>query len=187
MHSVKVGVGAVMDGAQSSSTVHSDKAGVSAGKTKVLAIASAGGHWVQMERLLPAMVDCEVVYVSTKPDLLSHDEQDEHSPRFYTVVDANARTLLRVLILFTQILKILWKERPPVVISTGAAPGCLAIALGKLLGAKTIWIDSIANSERLSLSGRLVSPLADVWLTQWEGLSSDSFLGRKPGYAGNVL
>lgn len=156
-------------------------------KTKVLAIASAGGHWVQLQRLIPAWKDCDVVYVSTKSDVLERNANSSRPSRFYTVVDANAKTLLRLLVLFSQIVRILWKERPPVVLSTGAAPGCLALFVGKLLGAKTIWIDSIANSERLSLSGRLVSPLADVWLTQWEELSTNSFLGRKPEFAGNVL
>lgn len=156
-------------------------------RKKLLAIASAGGHWVQLQRLVPAWDDCEVVYVSTNADMLGDEGDVERPSRFYTVVDANAKTLLRVIVLFSQIVRILWKERPPVVLSTGAAPGCLALFVGKLLGAKTIWIDSIANSERLSLSGRLVSPLADVWLTQWEDLSDSSFLGRKPGFAGNVL
>ena len=156
-------------------------------RTRMLAIASAGGHWVQLQRLFPAWQDLDVVYVSTNEDVLIQASATADESRSYAVVDANAKSPMRVALLFSQIVRILWRERPPIVLSTGAAPGCLALLVGKLLGAKTIWIDSIANSERLSLSAKLVRPLADVWLTQWEDLSSRSFLGRKPEFAGNVL
>jgi UDP-N-acetylglucosamine:LPS N-acetylglucosamine transferase len=64
--------------------------------------------------------------------------------------------------------KIIIKERPDVVISTGAAIGCIACILGKIMGAKIIWIDSITNVERLSLSGRLVRPISNLFLAQWQ-------------------
>ena len=58
------------------------------------------------------------------------------------------------------------------VVTTGAAPGLVALALAKLFaGSRTVWIDSIANTERLSLSGRLARPVADAWLTQWPHLA----------------
>jgi UDP-N-acetylglucosamine:LPS N-acetylglucosamine transferase len=82
-----------------------------------------------------------------------------------------------------QVLRVLVRERPELVISTGAAPGCLAIALGRLLGARTIWLDSIANVERLSVSGRLVRPFCDLWLTQWPHLAARG----GPAFAGRVL
>ena len=63
--------------------------------------------------------------------------------------------------------KIIKSERPSVVISTGAAPGILSCFWGKLLGAKVVWLDSIANTEKLSMSGRMVRPFADLVLTQW--------------------
>ena len=59
---------------------------------------------------------------------------------------------------------IVFKERPDVVISTGAAAGCILCLLGKMRGAKVIWIDSITNVERISLSGRMVRHVADLFL-----------------------
>ena len=70
-----------------------------------------------------------------------------------------------------------------VVISTGAAPGYFALRVGKLLGARTIWIDSMANADGLSLSGRKIGPHADLWLTQWPHLAAP----HGPFYAGGVL
>jgi hypothetical protein len=63
------------------------------------------------------------------------------------------------------------RERPDVVLSTGAAPGFFALLFGRLLGARTIWLDSIANIEELSMSGRMARRHADLWLTQWPHLA----------------
>jgi hypothetical protein len=63
------------------------------------------------------------------------------------------------------------RERPTVVVSTGAAPGYLAIRCARLLGARTVWIDSVANVEELSMSGRLASTTVDLCLTQWPHLA----------------
>ena len=74
------------------------------------------------------------------------------------------------------------RERPDVVVSTGAAPGYLALRCAKLLGARTVWIDSVANVEELSLSGRIASTKADLCLTQWPHLAAGPV-----GYEGSVL
>ena len=54
---------------------------------------------------------------------------------------------------------------------------------GKLIGARTIWIDSLANVDQLSKAGRMAGPHADLWLTQWPDLAGDN----GPDYAGQVL
>ena len=81
-----------------------------------------------------------------------------------------------------ELLVVLLRERPDVVVSTGAAPGYLAIRWAGLLGARTIWIDSVANVEELSLSGRLASTRTDLCLTQWPHLA-----GGSVRYLGAVL
>jgi hypothetical protein len=59
------------------------------------------------------------------------------------------------------------KTRPHVVITTGAAPGYFAIRMGRVLGARTLFLDSVANAEKLSLSAHLSQRHADLMLTQW--------------------
>ncbi|MFN3786686.1 MAG: oligosaccharide biosynthesis protein Alg14, partial [Thiothrix sp.] len=78
---------------------------------------------------------------------------------------------------------ILWKEHPQAILSTGAAPGALAIWLGSFFGIRTIWVDSIANVKQLSRAGKLAQKRADVFLTQWEHLSD----GHNILYKGAVL
>jgi hypothetical protein len=55
--------------------------------------------------------------------------------------------------------------------------------MGRLLGARTLFIDSIANAERLSLSGHLACRHANLMLTQWPHLASN----EGPQYRGSVL
>ncbi len=76
----------------------------------------------------------------------------------------------------------LLRERPDIVVSTGAAPGYLAIRLAKLVGARTVWIDSVANVDELSLSGQLASERVDLCLTQWPHLAAGPVC-----YRGSVL
>ena len=101
----------------------------------------------------------------------------------HVVPDSSRWTPLRLLATAFTLLAVMLRERPDVVISTGAAPGFLAILYGRLLGAKTVWVDSIANVGELSLSGRLVGRLAGLWLTQWPHLATED----GPHYAGRVL
>jgi UDP-N-acetylglucosamine:LPS N-acetylglucosamine transferase len=148
-------------------------------RKKVLAVASGGGHWVQLLRLSPAFADSDVVYVGVI------DSYGSQVPghKFYTVNDATRWNKLGLIKMALKLAWIHWKERPDVIISTGAAPGYIAIRLGRLFGAKTIWLDSIANVESLSMSGTMVGPHANLWLTQWPGLETP----KGPFYRGSVL
>src|SRR5690606_24908076 len=158
---------------------------------KVLAISSAGGHWVQLQRLRPARDGCEAVYVTTKEgyrDAMIEDakKRGQRVPRFYRVVDANRWQIFRLLRQLLGIVYVLLRERPDVIISAGAAAGFFALRLGKLLGARTIWVDSIANAGTLSLSGQKAGSCADLWLTQWEHLAATDG-ARGPAFKGSVV
>ena len=76
-----------------------------------------------------------------------------------------------MLIAGAHIWTILRRFRPDVVITTGAAPGLVALALARLMGARTIWLESIANAEKLSMSGQLAGRIANLRLTQWAHLA----------------
>lgn len=146
---------------------------------RILAVASAGGHWVQLQRLRPALDKHDVAFVTTNEGYRS--ETAPH--RFYVVNDASRWNKVRLIQMALRIFVIMLRERPDVVISTGAACGYFSIRLGKLLGARTLWIDSIANIDQVSMAGQLVKPYADLWLTQWPHLAQPN----GPRYAGAVL
>jgi UDP-N-acetylglucosamine:LPS N-acetylglucosamine transferase len=155
--------------------------GQPSGSLKICVAASSGGHLVQLLGLGPSWQQYETIYVTTDDGIAG---ELNRTGRVYTVTDCNRRRLLRVAKAFFKCAKIAMSERPDVVISTGAAPGLLMCVLGKITGAKVIWIDSITNTQRLSLSGRLVRPFADLLLTQWQELA-DRY--RKIEYAGQVI
>ena len=136
---------------------------------RVLAIASGGGHWVQLLRLRPAFEGCDVAYVTVQA---SYAEEVQGS-RFYKVTDATRWSRWDLLRMIVEIAWIVLRERPNVVVSTGAAPGVVALRVGKWLGARTVWLDSIANVERMSMSGQRVHGFADLRLSQWPDVAAD--------------
>ncbi len=80
------------------------------------------------------------------------------------------------------------RERPHVVVTTGASVGYFALRAGKILGARTVWIDSIANAEAISLAGQRACKYADLWLTQWPELARPiDGISRTPAFRGAVL
>lgn len=148
-------------------------------KKLVMAIASRGGHWTQLNRLSAVWEEQDVIFITNDPSLESH----VGNAKFETVIDANMDQKLKLIFLAAQTFFKVLKHRPDVIISTGAAPGFFALIWGKLIGAKTVWVDSVANADELSLAGKKVSKIADVWLTQWPEVAKED----GPLYKGRVF
>lgn len=146
---------------------------------KVMAVASGGGHWVQLLRLRPAFAGHDVVYVTVPGGPRDGLDPD----RVVHVPDASAWDKGRMVMLAARMGQIVVRHRPDVIVTTGAAPGYLAVKMGHHLGITTVWIDSIANSGELSRAGRLAGAVADLWLTQWEHLATPD----GPSYLGAVV
>lgn len=137
-------------------------------KPRVCLVASAGGHLSQLLRLADTWKGYEAVYVTTTEVMQNELSKDG---KVYIVGECNRQHPLRVIKVLLWCIWAVLKERPDVVISTGAAVGCIVCFLGKLLGAKVVWLDSITNVERISLSGRMVRYIADLFLVQWSELA----------------
>lgn len=154
--------------------------GGNSGETRILAVASAGGHWIQMMRLRPAFDGFKVTFATTFKDAVKAVPNEE----VVSLREASRHNKWQLILLALELFGVVLRIRPHIIISTGAAPGVLALWLGKLVGAQTIWIDSIANVEKLSMSGRLARHSADLWLTQWPHLVKDY---KGLSFAGAVL
>lgn len=148
-------------------------------RKKILAVSSGGGHFVELLRLKPAFAGHFVVYVTVDE---AYRQQVSPAP-LHVVRDATRWDRMGLLQTSAQLMRILLRERPDVVVSTGALPGFFAMLIAKGLGAKTIWVDSLANVEELSMSGQKVGRFADLWLTQWPELERPG----GPRYVGSVL
>ena len=148
-------------------------------KVRLLAAASGGGHWIQLLRLRGAFADADVAYVS----MFENYAEAVPGARFYTVPDASRFDKKSFAVVFAKALYIMMKERPSVVVTTGSAPMLMFVVIGRMIGARTLWIDSIANSEKMSSSGRLARKLASRVVSQWPDVAEKEHVG----YWGSVL
>jgi UDP-N-acetylglucosamine:LPS N-acetylglucosamine transferase len=148
-------------------------------RIRVLAAASGGGHWEQLMLLRPTLAQYDIRFATTEPAVA-----EQHGVTgAETLPDCNQNMPLRSALCALVALWIVLKHRPKVVLSTGAAPGFFCILAGRLIGARTLWIDSVANGEELSMCGKLSKRFAHQCWTQWEHLAGD----QSPRYHGAVL
>ncbi len=147
---------------------------------RILAISSGGGHWWQLCRLKDAFSESDVTFASVYPDY----SEMVKGYKFYQFTDFSRFSKIKSIKSALEIAWIILRVKPEVVITTGSAPALFALAFAKVFfRSKTIWVDSLANIEKMSTSGRMARHVADIWLTQWEHLSSED----GPNWKGSVI
>jgi hypothetical protein len=130
--------------------------------------ASAGGHTDQLLSLgkhVDLWPASPALYVTTL-DILAA-KYAATGKRVYVIGECDRRKLSAIPGVIWRSLRCAWIERPHVVVTTGSMPLVVFCLWAKLLGAKIVWIDSVANTDGLSMSGRLARRFADLCLTQW--------------------
>lgn len=148
-------------------------------KLKVFAVASIGGYWVQLLRIAKALEkEFDVVYMSTHEKCATMVE----GRVYYSMNDFSRWDFYKMFPELLHSIYIICKEKPSIVITTGAAPGLVCLFAAKICGIRTVWIDSIANVEHISFSGRIASKFASRIYTQWPSLA-----GNKVIFAGNIF
>jgi len=148
---------------------------------RICLAASAGGHISQLLKLAECWSGYETFCVTTTEVVRNGLNK---LGEVYVVGECNRQHPIRVFTVFLRCLRIVFREKPDVVISTGAAAGCMLCFMGKMIGAKVVWIDSITNVERISLSGRMVRYIADLFLVQWSELTGRY---KKVEFVGTVV
>lgn len=146
---------------------------------RILCVSSSGGHWQQLTALRPAWNGKDVSYACT-----TAINQDKLGiTNFSQIPDCNRNTVQKIFASIPAYVRVFRQCRPTTIVSTGALPGLFFVIMGKVTGARTVWVESIANSEKLSLSGTVASYLVDSFFVQAEHLAD----GRRRIYAGSVL
>jgi len=149
------------------------------GSTKhVMAVASGGGHWDELICLRNAFDDCRITYVTTMSGLGKRSGVDT-----MLVPDCNRDTKWAIIRCAVGLLLIMLRCRPHVIVTTGALPGLVAIMLGKFFGIRSLWIDSVANAQDMSMSGQKARRWADECLSQWPEVAK----ANNVSYRGAVL
>lgn len=129
---------------------------------RILAVSSGGRHWTQLLRLRPAFEGKHVTYVSVG----NCGAADIAPAPYVEIPDANRTRKIRLLWLLVRLFWLVLRVRPNIVVSTGAAPGYFAVRIGRMLGARTLFLDSIPRDEELSLSANLARRHCDLVLTR---------------------
>ncbi|MDC0609986.1 UDP-N-acetylglucosamine transferase subunit ALG14 [Vibrio sp.] len=147
--------------------------------SKILLVASPGGHFVQLSLIAEKMSEHQRIVVGTYDKAPSF----MHCEHYHRITDFSRTDAYKALFVSLKAIKILVSEKPELVITTGAAPGLIFAFLAKLLGKKSVWVDSIANSKQLSLSGKIARKLGIKVLSQWKNVAHDNGLQ----YQGRVI
>ena len=133
---------------------------------KICFAASSGGHLEEISRLekLKHNRDC---FLFTEEGL----EESKFCDRVYYVkkIDRKQRWFIfHFIALFWQTWRVLRREKPDCIITTGALAAYPISLLGKLRGCRIIYIESFARISSASLTGKLIHPIADLFIVQWE-------------------
>ena len=132
---------------------------------KLCFVASSGGHLTHLYMLKPFWEIRERFWVTfDKEDARSLLAGERVYPCYFPT-NRNVRNLIRNTFLAWKVLR---KERPDLILSSGAAVAVPFFYLGKLFGAKTIYIEVFDRIDKPTLTGRLVYPVSDEFIVQWE-------------------
>jgi len=147
-------------------------------KMKICLVCSHGGHLTEILRLGEAFEGHDtffITYDSKRTQGLEHK---------YLLRNIGTNPLIMAQA-FISILRILLREKPQLIVSTGSEIAIPAFYLAKILRIKTIFIESWTRVNRPTGTGKIVYPLSDLFLVQWERLLSK--YGKKARYEGAIL
>jgi UDP-N-acetylglucosamine:LPS N-acetylglucosamine transferase len=134
-------------------------------KLKICFVGSSGGHLTHLYMLKQFWQDKDRFWVT-------FDKEDARSllkgEKMYPAYFPSNRSIKALIINTFRAIKILRKERPTLIITSGAAPAIPFFWIGKMLGARTIYIEVFDRIDRPTISGRLCYPVADKFLVEWE-------------------
>lgn len=139
------------------------------GRRRLLLIASSGGHIYEMYCLREFWQDKDRFWVSfgtSDARYLLRDEEEVHWAAHPTV--RNVPNLLRNLVLA---LRLLTRERPAMILTTGSGVAAPFLWLAWLLRIPAVFVESITRITEISLTARMVKPFAARFLVQWPELA----------------
>jgi beta-1,4-N-acetylglucosaminyltransferase len=148
---------------------------------RALLVCSPGGHLQQMLALEPAWEDMERSWATLEGPDVEYVLDGERVTICHGPTNRSLINLVRNLGLAWRMLR---RERPDAILSTGAGLAVPFFLVGRLLGIRLVYVESVTRAESISLSGRIVYPLASRFFVQWPGPAERL---RRAEYAGSVL
>ena len=152
---------------------------------RVMFISSEGGHFSELLELNGA-IEKYNSFIITEKNFLSKESKLKYGTRINFLLNTKPKKLSYLILAPINILFSLYyyfKIKPDVVITTGAHTAVAMCYIAKLFRKKIIYIETFANLESKTLTGRLIYPIADVFIVQWESMRK---LYPKAIYIGGV-
>jgi len=156
-------------------------------KKKVLFISSTGGHLNELMQLSP-LFEKYNYYIVTEKDKANEALKEKYKEKLYFLPYGTRSKIItyifKYLFLCLKTIYLYIKIRPKVIITTGthtAGPMCV---LGKICGSKIIYIETFANTSKKTATGKLIYPIADLFIVQWEEMLK---LYPKAIYGGSIF
>lgn len=132
---------------------------------KICLVGSSGGHLSHLYMLKNFWRDHDRFWVTFDKEDAHETLKDEVMYPCYFPTNRNVKNLIRNTFLAWKVLR---KEKPDVIISSGAAVAIPFFYLGKLFGIKTVYIEVFDRIDADTISGRIVYPVTDKFIVQWE-------------------
>ena len=135
------------------------------GEIKVCLVGSSGGHLTHLYMLKPFWKDKNRFWVTfDKEDARSLLEGEKVYPCYFPT-----NRSIKALIKNTRIAwNVLHKEKPDLIISCGAAVAVPFFYIGKMMGAKLVYIEVFDRIDKPTMTGKMVYPIVDKFVVQWE-------------------
>jgi len=146
---------------------------------KLLVACNPGGHFTEMILLKEAFEGHDTVFLTYENPTTTTFPFKIHTIKR---IDTNFLAMLQS---FLRIFIIIKKEKPNIIISTGAEIAIPVFIIGKLMRIKMVYIESWCRVKTKSGAGRIAYYLADVFLVQWPELAK--IYGKKARYKGAVI
>lgn len=150
---------------------------------KICFVSSSGGHWEELMCLKEIIRENDSFFVTEQ----GGQSDDFNLGKIYKVPQINRNEngfIIHLMKLFFKALRILHKEKPTVLITTGALVAFPFCVCAKLMNTKIIYIESFARVSNASLTGKLVYNMADLFLVQWENMKE---IYPKAIYTGGIF
>ena len=140
-------------------------------KKKVLFISSTGGHFSELQQLSPLFEKYDY-HIITEKDESTKSLKEKYGDKISYLPYGTRKKLLRYIFIYAYLcfktIFLYFKIRPRYIVTTGthtAGPMCY---LGKVFKSKIIYIETFANRNRKTATGKLIYPIADLFIVQWK-------------------
>ncbi len=142
--------------------------------TRIVFISSTGGHLSELLQCAPLFADCDWHLVTERTKTNARLQEQYPADRISFLQYGTKAHLFRYLFVFAfNILKswyLFLKWRPEYIITTGTHTAVPMCKIAHHYGCKIIWIETMANATTPTRAGKMIYPLADLFIVQWESM-----------------